>query len=283
MKKLILTDCKICGKTKNARGFSFHVSQTHKISIEDYILKYEFNNIRPTCKCGCGAPVTIRSYQIMDYVDGHCDAGHFKTGVDPRKNHERWLKNVTEGIRKYNCNAKKLDSSYRKGVKNNFYGKKHTTETINRIKEKTENQIKNGKHKFLGNLNGRLGKSSLEIKFENYVKTLKIKYEHNYKISYLPENKLVIRFKYYDFYIPVINTVIEIHGSYWHPRENKENLSEMQKGNLLNDQFKEKLAKDNGYKLITIYDYELDNFINNDLLSEIVLKRKDTDKLIVES
>jgi hypothetical protein len=95
MKKLILTDCKICGKTKNARGFAFHISQTHKISIEDYILKYEFNNIRPTCKCGCGAPVTIRSYQIMDYVDGHCDAGHFKIGVDRIENNRVYLTPAT--------------------------------------------------------------------------------------------------------------------------------------------------------------------------------------------
>jgi hypothetical protein len=34
MKKLTLTNCKICGEVKTSRGFSFHISQTHNMKLE---------------------------------------------------------------------------------------------------------------------------------------------------------------------------------------------------------------------------------------------------------
>jgi hypothetical protein len=273
MNKLKLTECKICGQTKSPRGFSFHISQTHNISVEDYILKYEFNGVHPTCKCGCGSPVTIRRYDVMDYVDGHCSIGHFKPGVNPRKNIELWKENVTAGIRRYNAIAKIKNPEYRSGINNNFYGRTHSDETVSKIREKVEEQIRAGKHSFIGNINGRIGKSSLEVKFENYLISNGIDYIHNYKVAFVPEGKTSVRYKYYDFYIPLINTVVEIHGSYWHPTK-KENLTEMQLGNLKNDIFKKSLAKKQHYDILTIYDYELDKFIDENILESIIDESK---------
>ena len=266
MKKLILTLCKICGDTKNPRGFSFHISVTHKMKIEDYIVKYEYDSIPPVCKCGCGEVVTIRGYAIMDFIEGHCDRGRFKLNEVPRRDNEAWKIKVTEGIRQYNKKEKLNNPTYWSGVNSNSYGTKHSEETKQRLKLITEQQIKDGKHPFIGNINGRVGKSSLEKKFETYLMSCGILYEHNYKLPFIPEGKISTRYKYYDFYIPSSNTLIEIHGSYWHPKHT-EHLSEMQEKNLQNDSFKKELAKQNGYNLLVIYDTELDDFIYNNKIT----------------
>lgn len=269
MRKVCPTVCKICGETRNARGFSYHVSQSHGMKMDEYLVRYEFNGIHPTCACGCGLPVTIRGNQIMYYINNHSPAGRFNTGESPTRDRDKWLANTTEGIRRYNKEAKLKDAAYRNGSNNNFFGRTHSDVTKDLLRAKTKEQIKNGNHAFIGNLNGRLGKSSLEVKFEDYLKTIGTIYKHNFKVPYLNADGH-IRYKYYDFYIPVMNMVIEIHGSYWHPREIDINLTDIQRGNLRNDVFKKRLSKDRYYNILTIYDVELDNFIGENLIQTIL-------------
>lgn len=266
MKKIKPTLCKICGETRTERGFSFHLSQSHNMKMADYLVKYEFNGIHPTCMCGCGENVTIRSNQIMDYVDGHCPTGRFVKGQTPKRDRDVWLQRVTEGNRRFNKEAKIKNPDYRKGENNNFFNHRHTDKTKDLLRQKTTEQIKSGNHAFIGNLNGRLGKSNLEIKFENYLKSINVRYEHNFKVAYLNKDGHV-RYKYYDFYIPILNMVVEIHGSYWHPRECTNQLTEIQQGNLENDIFKKKLSKERHYDILTIYDVELDDCIAHDIVN----------------
>lgn len=280
MQELVLTTCKICNEEKTSRGFSQHIIKSHGIKLIDYIIKYEFNGIAPTCKCGCSKPVTIRGYKIMDYICGHCASGYFKVGETPDRNKESWLINVAKGIQDYNIASKLNNPEYRKGSNNNFYGKRHTEKTKNIIKERVEAQIANGKHPFIGNLNGRLGKSSLEVKFENYLISKGIEYKHNYKLAFIPEGKTSARYKYYDFYIPALNTLIELHGTFWHPSQLSESLTELQIKNYHNDNFKKELAKLNGYNIKIVYDTELDDYIN--CFFYILAERADVEKLQVE-
>jgi hypothetical protein len=280
MHKLILTTCKICNKEKTNRGFSQHIIKSHSIKLIDYIIKYEFNGFVPTCKCGCKKPVTIRGYEVMDYIDGHCENGHFKVGETPNRDYDKWLKNVTRGIREYNINAKQEDPLYRSGKNNNFFNKHHSEEVKENIRKQVELQIASGNHAFIGNINGRIGKSSLETKFEQFLINSSVDYTHNYKIAYLQEGKLGPRYKYYDFYIPALNKLIELHGTYWHPKQLTEDLSQMQINNYYNDQFKQKLAFDSGYELDTVYDIELDEYIN--CFFTVFAERVDVAKLVVE-
>ena len=282
MRKFTLTHCKICGEERTARGFSQHIQKTHGILIEDYIVTYEFDNIYPTCACGCGTRVTLRGYQVMDYADGHCPTGHYKLGESPKRDYEKWKNNLTVGIRKYNKQAKIEDPTYRSGTNNNFFGRKHTDKTKDKLRVAVEEQIKGGKHPFIGNNNGRIGSSSLEGKFKKYLDDVNIEYIKSYQVPYVLSTNQYPRNKYYDFYIPQINTLIEIHGSYWHP-QTVENLTEMQKGNLKNDEFKKNLAKEKGFELVTIYDHQLDEFINTNKLLALFDKRADVAKLVVES
>jgi hypothetical protein len=268
MNKIILTKCKICGEEKTSRGFGQHIVKTHGMPLTDYIIQYEFDGTTPTCKCGCGEPVVIRGYCVMEYVNGHCASGHFKIGVNPRKNVEQWKKNVTDGIRRYNAEARKNNVNFRKGENNNFYGRRHTDETKNLIRSKVEEQISQGRHAFIGNNNGRIKGSSLEEKFKDYLISLKIQFVQSLKVPYLVENKTP-RNKYYDFYLPCINTVVELHGSYWHPR-NLENLSDIQLSNIRNDVFKRSLAKSRLFNILTIYDDELTPFIEQNILVNLI-------------
>lgn len=278
MKKFILTDCKICGKKLNSRGFSFHCTMTHNMRVEDYIVKYEYNGIAPKCKCGCGSTVTIRNYQVMEYANHHSPAGRIMAGEFRERDREKWLKNMSESRKRF-CrnNPEKI-----LGKNNNFYGKKHTEETKNAIRKLTLEQMKNGKHVLIGSFSKNAKKTSLEKKFENYLKSVGIKYEYNFQIGFVSKYGITAN-RYYDFYLQSINTLFELHGSYWHPKKKNENLSEIQLKNFENDIFKKELAKERGYNLVVIYDHELDKFIkNNSLLNDIYAERKDVKKLTVE-
>lgn len=65
-----------------------------------------------------------------------------------KKLSEPHRKNISEGLKKYFI-KNPIDSVERKGDKNNFYGKKHSTETKNKISEKRKgmpSQFKGKKH-----------------------------------------------------------------------------------------------------------------------------------------
>ena len=89
-----------------------------------------------------------------------------------------------------------------------------------------------------------------EIEVEKYLKDSNIKYKYNYELCG----------KLYDFYIPSINTLIEVDGIYWHGKnKNLNDLSETQARNRKNDKIKDRLAVDNGYNLIRIWEDEVKN------------------------
>jgi hypothetical protein len=280
MNKLTLTKCKICGEEKTSRGFSFHISQTHGLKIEDYIIKYEFNNIHPLCKCGCGEKVTIRGYAVMDYKNSHAPASKFNKEKCSKRG-DQWKINLRNGIRKWNKEQKEKNPNYRSGKNNNFYGKNQSYETRQKLSKLTEKQIKDGKHPFIGNDNGRIKKSSLEVKFEEYLIKNNINYIQSYKISYI-NDKNYDKYKYYDFYLPEIKCLIEIHGLYWHPKNLNSPVNEIQVKNYHNDIFKKNLAKQKGYNLVSIYDYELDDFLQENKIINLFAERKDVEKLVVE-
>jgi hypothetical protein len=272
VKKFILTECKICGKKLNSRGFSFHCKKTHNISVEDYIVKYEYDGVPPKCKCGCNSPVSIRSYQVMEYANHHSPAGKIVVGEFRERDEEKWSKNISKSRKKF-CqdNPEKM-----LGKNNNFYGKKHTKKTKDIIRERTYKQMKDGKHPLMRKFKKNAKKTSLEKKFENYLKIAGIEYEYNFQIEFVSKFGTIAN-RYYDFYIPSKNKLFELHGSYWHPKEKNQSLNKIQLKNFDNDIFKKQLAKERGHDLVAIYDHELDEFIkNNSLLN------KDISKLTVE-
>jgi len=49
-----LEECKICGNCFDQQSgqFTIHLKKEHNLTLEDYIVNTEFNNIHPKCKCG---------------------------------------------------------------------------------------------------------------------------------------------------------------------------------------------------------------------------------------
>jgi hypothetical protein len=60
------------------RNLMFHITKKHKnITQEEYIIKHHFDNIPPTCKCGCGQKTKFLRHSsdkwFTDYIKGHWD------------------------------------------------------------------------------------------------------------------------------------------------------------------------------------------------------------------
>ena len=73
-------------------------------------------------------------------------------------------------------------------------------------------------------------------------------------ITYKPQFQLWDggNIRIYDYYIPSSNLLIELDGDFWHAnpiKYPKEKLLEVQRANILNDEYKTNLAKTSGYKI----------------------------------
>ncbi len=98
----------------------------------------------------------------------------------------------------------------------------------------------------------QLDGSGLEIFFKvEILDKLGVKYEQQF------EAKSIGRF--YDFYLPNHNVLIEIDGSYWHsdPRLYSKPINAIQKRNKRVDEIKNKWALINGYVLIRLWEKDI--------------------------
>jgi very-short-patch-repair endonuclease len=113
--------------------------------------------------------------------------------------------------------------------------------------------IQSSKHKIKG--------TKPELEFKLLLENNKINYIFQYAVQWKNGWK-----KWYDFYIPAINTLIEIDGTYWHGKNLlDEQLNNQQHQTRLNDNVKDELAKTNNYSLIRIWSDEITNFKFNKL------------------
>ena len=126
--------------------------------------------------------------------------------------------------------------------------------TINGKKPKTKKRLikPNGK---LERIHPKFGTSKLEQDFaEQFLETLGVEYIWQF------EAKDIGRF--YDFYLPKHNLIIEVDGSYYHgdPRVVDENkLSPMQKKNKRVDEHKDEWALMHGIPIMRIWEYDIRN------------------------
>ena len=69
-----MEQCKICLEFfKDHAGLHKHVGRIHKVSVYDYEVKYNFNEIPPTCACGCGEQVAWNKGRPRKFVHGHAN------------------------------------------------------------------------------------------------------------------------------------------------------------------------------------------------------------------
>jgi len=109
-------------------------------------------------------------------------------------------------------------------------------------------KIQSSKHK--------IKETKPELEFKRLLEINNIKYIFQYAIQWKHGWK-----KWYDFYIPSVNMLIEIDGVYWHGKGLlDEQLNNQQRQTRLNDTIKNELAKTNNYSLIRIWSDEIKNF-----------------------
>lgn len=83
---------------------------------------------------------------------------------------------------------------------------------------------------------------------EEYLKSLEVTYEYQYKLQN----------RYYDFAIPSKKILIEIDGDYFHGKDKKyKELDEIQKKVRRNDKHKNRIAVENGWTLIRLWETDI--------------------------
>lgn len=95
------------------------------------------------------------------------------------------------------------------------------------------------------------GTSKLEDRFaKDFLDKLGLVYETQYKAESIG--------RYYDFYLPASNTIIEVDGDYYHSYGLLyEQMSPMQKKNKRVDEQKDKWARERGINLIRIWEHDI--------------------------
>jgi len=188
------------------------------------------------------------------------------------KGHVPWYKGKTCSER---TKQKIRNSKYHKNLKkenNPFFGKKHFLKT-----KKIMSKIKKGKHispktEFKKGNKNRLGKkhtkeaiekikkaraklkfpfkdSSIEVKIQNFLKQLRIKFfTHQY---------MDIKHPYRcDILIPSLNTVIECDGDYWHSFSVRKKLDKIRTKEMIGKGFKVLRLKEKEIKAMNINNFK---------------------------
>lgn len=147
------------------------------------------------------------------------------------------------------------------GVKNGMYGRTHTPEAREKIRMANKRQFSDPaareRHAILTTkqiAEGQTGKAynKLEQVFASMLQSAGITCVPQYRVG---------RFLY-DFYLPDTNTLIEIHGTFWHadPRfYSIKDYSAIQHRNTANDQRKADRAKEDGYNFLTFWEHDIYN------------------------
>jgi G:T-mismatch repair DNA endonuclease (very short patch repair protein) len=91
---------------------------------------------------------------------------------------------------------------------------------------------------------------------EKKVKEILRELGYQYRVQFMIND--LGRKRYFDIYIPRLNTLIEVDGIYWHGKGLlDEQLNAVQRKNRKNDKFKERIAAKHGFKLVRIWEDEI--------------------------
>jgi very-short-patch-repair endonuclease len=145
---------------------------------------------------------------------------------------------------------KSLDKKKKTNMMN--YNTEHIGWNIPEIREKAESTCLNryGKYSWqIGYECQEYQDTDIEVITENILKDNNIEYRKQFRVYYNG-----MRYKKYDFFLPNYNLIIECDGDYWHGNPAVyEKLNENQLKNKMNDDFKNQLATNNGYRLLRFW------------------------------
>jgi very-short-patch-repair endonuclease len=252
--------CKECNREFDSyKGLQNHNSRTHKISGAQTYVNIHYNGEWPICKCGCNEKLNYFStFGFGEYIQGHAARvnGGFYSEKGAKKSGEtrktrfgsgelsQWNKGkVYEGEELEKIRITAADPKRRAKISKALKGKPKSEE---HKKILLETLARNRKEILKGN------PSKLEYTFASILESLNVEFTHQYHVDGFE----------YDFYVPSINTLIEIDGDYWHANPIKyteDTLNNTQKKNLGLDKLKNQLAESKGYKLIRFWENDIVN------------------------
>lgn len=122
-------NCKICNENfQTLKGLSTHIQYKHKLTSEQYTIKYIHNEIRPQCKL-CSEFTRYVSFEFKEYCKTHTKEACSVAGKTGGKMKKTWNKGLTKenDVRIYNQSLSVTGSA------NHFYGRKHAEDTKRKI------------------------------------------------------------------------------------------------------------------------------------------------------
>lgn len=272
-----MLQCKLCNyKTDSKIKFAKHVLHEHKLNRQNYLIQTEYNNIQPTCSCGCG---TLMEYNATlsdfpKYVKKHLHViqkgktqeeifgdmkspKRIKAISDSRKTKFKsgeynYIKDAIKEARKDPELGKKI-SNGSKGIPK----PKPLGFGIGRVQsEETREKMSNSAiQRILANPES-YHTSELEKRFKVVLDILDIEYQHFFFAKQI--NKI------FDFYLPKYNILIEVDGDFYHCNPKLYNngpVCKTQEINIKNDKLKNEWAQSNGYKLLRFWENDINNNI----------------------
>lgn len=179
--------------------------------------------------------------------------------ADPEKSKEGDIKR-TEGTRRnYLERGDEIRAKISSSLKANKKARTHiSVTTSNRLKElwKDEDYRKITLER-LRKTKSRKSGNNLENTIKSILEELEIEFVEQKRVRYTEKH-----YFYPDFYIPSINGIIEVQGDYWHANPkmyNTEELDSIQLSNLRRDSRKKLFYKDNGFKLLYLWGFDIKN------------------------
>jgi very-short-patch-repair endonuclease len=264
-----MSKCNLCDFESDSEiKLSKHIQHTHKLKKTDYLIQTKYNGTHPLCECGCNQETRYEASKLdfCRFISGHQSRleGHWgdlksekrvNAIINTRKQkfqsgeYDHILNQVSKPrSEEIKQKISKSGTGISRPKADGFgIGRIHSQQTKDKMSETAINNILK---------NGKVKRSNLEYKFEGILDILGYQYQHSY---YIPDIK-----KIYDFYLPDYNTFIEIDGDFWHCNpDTKFAIPECksQELNLINDQFKNEWAINNGYKIIRIWENDINNNI----------------------
>lgn len=275
--------CEICNKEfNNGKSRMRHYTIAHNINPIDTYIKDKCDGIRPTCECGCGYETKYMGYNVgfRKFISGHNSSvgvNNFqirpeikeksaKTQKENWKNgkYKGWWENDNdetkqkiEGIKEKLRNDKERGEKISKsltGVKKSDEHKQSLSESAKkRYDENPEVKIKMSETRLRWMRdNSKVKSSKLEIIFEQFLIDLGVIYERNFLVTNIKT--------FFDFYIPLQNTIIEVDGDFYHCNPNskfKDPQYPIQYKNLGNDKRKNTWCNNHNITLLRYWEKDI--------------------------
>lgn len=212
-----------------------------------YSLNYNFHDPIPSCQCGCGLPVTIRRGKPKNFRKGH------------------WIRAQGPGTEFYQLNKERSTGENNPcyglfGKDHPAYGHETTQETRELRRQTALKRIQNFRGK----------KTDIEKILSKLLDRMNLAHEPQYIIG----DKFIV-----DEFLSDYNVIIEAWGDFWHAnpkRFSKDELTEIQKKNVIKDDSRLKYLKTCGYTVITLWGYDLKNNIVKcqETIQDAILSRR---------